>query len=196
MMVMAQQNKPKLRQPSSQHGSRKFFILLIILTVYAVYVMLNYGVRDGLGVTFLTWAFFVTCTPIADAGFVIDFPVRVLLGFKMIFAEISVWVLAGVIMAYYLIFEPTIFATEPILQLFHTILLHPWPLWSIIAISAAGTFLSIYIGDQIYTLVQRYQRHQHIKKLQLQRVIIESTVLVIVIVLYFMLLSLTNIEIS
>ena len=56
----------------------KFLILLGILLAYASLVVWQYGLKDGGMITLLTWSFFVLCTPIADAGFLLDFPLRLL----------------------------------------------------------------------------------------------------------------------
>lgn len=185
--------KLKYKHP---HGLKKFIILLAILISYMVFVMLKFGVEDGLAATALTWAFFVTCTPIADAGFIVDFPVRLVIGLKMIWSEVIVWGLALLIIAYGLAFKAELFSQLELLELFKTILKNPWPLWNIIIISAVGTFLSIYIGDQIYTMVQEKKHHHHIKKLQIQRLVFELFVFIIVLALYFIFLSLNGLSIG
>lgn len=185
--------KPKTNKT---HGLKKFLLLLAILVSYMVFVIVKFGVADGLAATALTWAFFVTCTPIADAGFIVDFPVRLVIGLKMIWSEVIVWVMAFIIISYNYFFNIEVFSNMEILTLFKTIIVNPWPLWTITIVSAIGTFLSIYIGDQIYTLVQQYNHHKKIKKLQIQRVVIEVVVFSIVVAMYFGLLSLTGITIG
>ncbi|MBP9812988.1 hypothetical protein KBC51_00925 [Candidatus Saccharibacteria bacterium] len=177
------------------HGIKKFIFLVSILLAYGLFVVFKFGIQDGLSVTLLTWAFFVTCTPIADAGFLVDFPVRVIFGFKMIFSELVVWVLATIIIVASLGLNPTIFETTKLLEIFHTVLINPWPLWSIIIASAIGTFLSIYIGDEIYNLVQMHNHHKRIRKLQYRRLILEILLFIFVLLLYFALLQLTNVAI-
>lgn len=177
------------------HGLNKFFILLLILAIYAAYVIFKFGLKDGLSTTFLTWAFFVTCTPIADAGFLVDFPVRILLGIKMIISEIIVWILALAVVAYHFIFNVEAFDTVEILRVFHTIIVNPWPLWTIVIVSLIGTFISIHLGDKIFTMVQQRNHHKHIKKLQLRRLVLEVTIFALVLALYFTLLSLTGISV-
>lgn len=177
------------------HGLKKFLILISILIGYAIFVIIKFGVKDGLAATALTWAFFVTCTPIADAGFIVDFPVRLFTGLKMIWSEVIVWVLAISIIAYNYIFNIEVFGRMELLEVFKKIIETPWPLWTIVIVSFFGTFLSIYIGDQIYNLVQQHNHHKHIKKLQLQRLFIEVTMFVIILVMYFSLLNLTGVTI-
>ena len=177
------------------HGLRKFIILLTILAGYMLFVITKFGVSEGLAATALTWAFFVTCTPIADAGFILDFPLRLLFGIKMIISEILVWAIAFAISGYFYFVNIAVFQNLEILKLFLAIIENPWPLWSIVLVSAAGTFLSIYIGDQIYTMVQQHNHHKHIKKLQFKRLALEVVVFIFVVGLYFALLGLTEITI-
>lgn len=179
-----------------KHGFKKFLLLILILALYAGFVTAKYGIKDGLTVTLLTWSFFVTCTPIADAGFLIDFPVRVIVGLKMIYSELIVWALAILIIGTNFLFNKNIFETTYLMKLFHEILTTPWPLWIIVIVSAIGTFLSIYIGDQIYNLVQQRNHHKKIKKLQIKRLILELAIFTIVLVLYFVLLKITDTSIT
>ena len=72
----------------------KFIGLLAVLVGYFIYLAHEYDFSKGGAVVALTWSFFVLCTPVADAGFLIDFPVRLLFGFRMITVEIFVWILA------------------------------------------------------------------------------------------------------
>ncbi|MCA9346431.1 hypothetical protein KC960_02990 [Candidatus Saccharibacteria bacterium] len=181
---------------TSAKGFRKFLTLLAILVAYGVFVVLKFGLKDGISATLLTWAFFVTCTPIADAGFIVDFPVRVVVGFKMIYSEIIVWVVAGLIIFGSLAFNEALFDKLHLFRVFKTILLNPWPLWSIILISCAGTFISLHIGDQIYNLVQDFRDKKRIKKLRLKRIGIEGVLFVLIVGWYFILLNLTGIKIG
>ncbi|MCD6523056.1 MAG: hypothetical protein J7K68_04870, partial [Candidatus Diapherotrites archaeon] len=56
----------------------KFLAVLGIVLIYFSFVSMKYGLDKGLLVGLLTWSFFVFCTPIADAGFLLDFPLRIL----------------------------------------------------------------------------------------------------------------------
>ena len=157
--------------------------------------MLKFGIEDGLIVTVLTWAFFVLCTPIADAGFIVDFPVRMLFGIKMIKSELIVWSLAISITVLSLIFAQNIFEQIELLALFYNILTNPWPFWGIIILSAIGSFLSINLGDNIINLVQQKRHHHKLKKLQLKRLLIELSLFIVVLSIYFILLKMMHITI-
>lgn len=180
---------------TKKHGLKKFIILALILVGYMFFVVSKFGVGDGLMATALTWAFFVTCTPIADAGFLVDFPVRMVIGLKMIYSEIIVWALAFGFVGFGLVFMPEVFDQLKILRLFDEIIYTPWPLWLIVIISGIGTFLSIYIGDQIYSLVQQHNHHKKIKKLQINRIVVEAIMFIVIIGLYFGLLHITGLEV-
>ncbi len=133
----------------------KFILLLAILIAYFAYLSWKYDFATGGVVAAITWSFFVLCTPIADAGFLLDFPLRLLFKIKMIFTEITVWILAFTINIFTLNFRPEYYETTILTNIFHKILTNPIPYWSIILLCGAGTFLSVYFGDEILDSVQR-----------------------------------------
>jgi hypothetical protein len=75
----------------------KFLLLCLVLVSYFVYLSVEYDLMTGGIASALTWTFFVLCTPIADAGFLLDFPLRLLFGVRMLISEIAVWALAIVV---------------------------------------------------------------------------------------------------
>jgi hypothetical protein len=52
----------------------KFSLVLLIFLGYFIFIAKKYGLQQGLFVSTLSWSFFVLCTPVADAGFLLDFP--------------------------------------------------------------------------------------------------------------------------
>jgi hypothetical protein len=69
----------------------KFLLLLGVLVGYTLFLSYRYGfISGGLG-ALLTWSFFVLCTPIADAGFLLDFPLRLLFGIRLLVSKVWVW---------------------------------------------------------------------------------------------------------
>ena len=72
----------------------KFLLLSALLAAYFSYLSFQYGVMTGGIASALTWTFFVLCTPIADAGFLLDFPLRLLFGIRMLVSEVAVWTVA------------------------------------------------------------------------------------------------------
>lgn len=166
----------------------KYLALALILVLYGMFVMYRYGASEGALITVLTWSFFVLCTPIADAGFLLDFPVRLLVGLKMIYTEIIVWFVAITVNFYALFLYPDVYSSTGLLKLFHHILTQPVPYWLIIILSSIGTFLSIYFGDEIIDISGRKQKHH--RYAAKYRIIIMVVVILLVLALYdFMLVK-------
>ena len=159
-------NHEILKHETKKHVLLKFMAVLLLFLGYFAFIAFQYGLKDGLFVTIITWSFFVLCTPIADAGFLIDFPFRLITRIKMLFSEIIVWVLAIVlnIIAYFV--YPAVYAKTKLLMLFHHILSQPIPFWSIILVSFIGTFMSIQFGDELIDEVNHknrkiYDKHKY-----------------------------------
>lgn len=156
-----------LKKETHTHALYRFFILILILALYAGFVIHKYGIKDGLLVTALTWAFFVFCTPIADAGFLLAFPTRILLGIRMIYTQIGAYVLALVIVIFAFFTSSQIFEKNILLHLFATILTTPIPYWLVLILSLIGTFASIVFGDELLDVAYHKQRklyHKHYNK--------------------------------
>ncbi len=174
----------------------KFILIIAILISYFTFVSLRYGLNDGLMITILTWSFFVFCTPIADAGFLLDFPIRLITKIRMIYSEIVVWIIAASINIYSLLFNPIVYEKIEILRLFKYILLHPFPFWAIIIISATGTFLSIYFGDELIDVVKHKHRKKYKKHKNKYVLILILFIIVVIIMLYSYLLRRLGVNIT
>ncbi len=133
----------------------RFVAILSIFIVYFVIISAKYGLKEGFLIAWLSWSFFVLSTPIADAGMLIDFPVRLVSGVKMIITETIVWAIAIGLNIYVYTFNPEIYSRTQLLRLFHHLLSNPWPLWLIIIVSAVGTFLSVRLGDELLDVIKR-----------------------------------------
>lgn len=131
----------------------KFVLLLLLLVGYFGYLSWKYDVATGGLVAGLTWSFFVLCTPVADAGFLLDFPMRLLFGVKMFVSEICVWAIAISLNLYAISFARDAYAKTFLTAIFEKILVNPWPYWGIIALSGVGTFLSVKFGDEVMDAV-------------------------------------------
>lgn len=141
----------------------------------------------------LTWSFFVLCTPIADAGFLLDFPLRLLFGIRMLISEIVVWVLAIMVNIISLLYFAEYYQTTKLTRLFHSILTNPYPYWSVILISGVGTFLSIRFADELMDIVHHRDReffHRHNFKHELVIIVF----LIIIFIGYYELLASLGIE--
>jgi hypothetical protein len=123
------------------------------------YLSIKYDVATGGIASALTWSFFVLCTPIADAGFLFDFPLRLIFGIRMLVSEIAVWTIAIAINVISLLYFSDYYETTLITKLLYAILTQPYPYWSVMLLSGAGTFLSIQIADEIMDVVHHKDRH-------------------------------------
>jgi hypothetical protein len=167
----------------------KFVLLCLLMVGYFAYLSIEYDLATGGIASLLTWSFFVLCTPIADAGFLLDFPLRLLFGIRMIRSEIAVWGIAIIINLASLSYFPDYYNTTALTRIFHAILTTPYPYWSVILLSGMGTFLSIRFGDELMDVVHHKDRHffhQHSYKHEMLLII---AVFIIVIIGYYELIA-------
>lgn len=136
----------------------KFFLLCLLLFGYFVYLSFQYDFVTGGLASILTWSFFVLCTPIADAGFLLDFPLRLLFGIRMFVSEIAVWAIAILINVVSLIYFAEYYETTQLTTILHAVLTNPYPYWSVIFLSAMGTFLSIRFADELMDVIHHRER--------------------------------------
>lgn len=141
----------------------KFFLLCLVLLGYVGYLTWLYDFRTGSVAALLTWSFFVLCTPVADAGFLLDFPLRLLFGIRMVLSELVVWGIAIGINVLALLAFPNDYQTTMLTRLMYAIMTTPWPYWSVVVISGAGTFLSIRFGDELMDVLHHHERHHYHK---------------------------------
>lgn len=167
----------------------KFLLVLGLLIAYFAFLAFHYGIKDGLAITALTWSFFVLCTPIADAGFLLDFPLRLITKIRMFHSEMIVWAIAISINSYTFFFLPEAYQKTFLLKIFHFILEKPFPFWLIIFLSALGTFLSVYFGDELIDVVRHTERKKHQKHKIKHRFIVFAFLIAITIILYKFLLD-------
>ena len=184
---------------SGMHPKRqvlyKFLLLCILLVSYFFYLTIQYDVITGGIASALTWSFFVLCTPIADAGFLLDFPLRLLFGFRMLISEIAVWALAITINVIALTFFIEYYETTKVTMLLREIITTPYPYWAVILLSGAGTFLSIRFADELMDVVHHRDRnffHRHAFKYE----IVIFVFFLFVLVGYYQIISSLGIESS
>ena len=173
----------------------KFVLLVTLLTTYLAWLTCQYDFLTGGVASALTWSFFVLCTPVADAGFLLDFPLRLIFGIRMVISEIAVWAIAITLNAVSLAWFPVYYSKTLLTSLLHQILTHPWPYWAIIGISGIGTFLSIRFGDELMDVVDHRDRslfHRHGLKYEIVVVIF----LVVIVFAYYELISTLGVDID
>ena len=142
----------------------KFVLLCGLLVGYFGYLSYEYDLATGGVAALLTWSFFVLCTPVADAGFLLDFPLRLLFGIRMVVSEIAVWIIALGLNAVTLLYGPSYYKTTILTELLHEIFTTPFPYWGVIVLSGLGTFLSIRFGDELMDVIHHRDRsffHSH-----------------------------------
>ncbi|MDG1996331.1 MAG: hypothetical protein P8J14_07555 [Emcibacteraceae bacterium] len=174
----------------------KFLILLSILALYFGYLSIEYGIFTGGLVAALTWSFFVLCTPVADAGFLLDLPIRVLFGVRMLISEVLVWAIAIAINGYAILYNQAAYDKTVLTVLFKEIILTPYPYWSVFILSGIGTFLSIYFGDEMLDVLRHRDRvkyHEHAFKWKLVGLI---SLFLLIFFAYYLLLDTLNIQIN
>jgi hypothetical protein len=171
----------------------KFLLLLILMVGYFLYLSIQYNVMTGGIASALTWSFFVLCTPIADAGILLDFPLRLLFGIRMIISEVFVWIIAIAINVVSLLFFVEFYQTTKLTMLMREILITPYPYWSVIVLSGAGTFLSIRFADELMDVARHRDRefhHRHSFKHELILIIF----FVLILIGYYKLIASLGIE--
>ena len=136
----------------------KFTALLLILVGYFAYLTYQYDFLTGGVAALITWSFFVLCTPVADAGFLLDFPIRVLFGVRMVLSEIFVWAVAISYDAVALLYIRDYYQTTLLTRLTESIITTPFPYWFIVLLSAIGTFRSIRFGDELMDVIHHKDR--------------------------------------
>ncbi len=183
------------KEETKQHSLIRYFLLILFLLAYLIYTSYKFGSGNGLLITALTWSFFVFCTPIADAGFILALPIRLLIGVRMVYTQIFSYLLAFLINIITLIYTPTIYNKTLLLNLYHQILTKAFPYWGIIILSFVGTFFSIYFGDELIDVTAHKERtkyHRHINK---YKFIVFVFTMVATIIFYNFLLHKLNINI-
>ncbi len=161
----------------------KFLFVLLILVVYFVFSIQKFGLKDGFLVSLLSWTFFVLSTPIADAGFLLDFPVRLFTGLRMLYSEGIVWTIAITSNLLVFFFKPEIYTKTELLSLLYHILSKPFPFWIIILLSAGGTFLSLLFGDELMDISLDHKKEASHKQKHKKKYILILTVTVFVLIL-------------
>src|SRR5680860_168705 len=188
-------HKPSIKYETHRNVFVRFLLILAIFITYFVFISTKYGYQEGFVIAWLTWSFFVLCTPIADAGMLIDFPARLVTGIRMVFSEMMVWAVAISFNVYVFNYDRSLYDQTQILTLFKHILLNPWPLWIIIIIAAFGTFLSIQIGDELMDVIRHKDRKLATRHDLKMKMLYMVFVLVITFALYDLLLTQFNFDV-
>jgi hypothetical protein len=171
----------------------KFIALALMLVGYFAYMNWKYDASTGFSVSLLTWSFFVLCTPIADGGFILAFPIRLLFGIKMSVTQVLLWFVAIFINIFMLASDSTSYDLTFLTRLLKHILDTPYPYWSILILSAAGTLLSIYFGDEMMDVTSHKDRELHHRHGLKYRAVLVAGLGILTIVSYYYLIGSLNI---
>jgi len=183
------QNDIHIKHETHKNIWLRFIFIVLLFVGYFVFISFKYGAGQGLLITWITWSVFVLSTPLADAGFIIDFPVRLLFKFKMFISEIFVWLIAIILNIYAYFAVPEIYSTTKILTVFKHILDQPFPFWTVFLISGLGTFLSVKFGDELVD-VMKHKDCSYSKKHKLKwRLIAFVSIFIIIFIIYDFLLK-------
>lgn len=187
--------KDIFRHETKREIMTKFLLVSGIFLAYLLFISAKYGIRQGFLVSALTWSFFVLCTPVADAGLLLDLPLRLITRIRMVFLEILVWIVAISLNLYAFFLYPEIYGKTKLLMLFGHIIESPLPFWSIILISAIGTFVSIRFGDELLDKAKHRQRSLYRSDQGRYRLILMAGIFVGTFILYDFLLKELGIEV-
>ncbi|MDX2421803.1 MAG: hypothetical protein QNK43_03915 [Amphritea sp.] len=173
----------------------KFLMLAFILVAYFLYMSWKYDASTGFAVALLSWTFFVLCTPVADGGFILAFPIRLLFGIKMSITQVVLWFIALAINIFMLLSDSNAYELTYLTQLLKHILTVPYPYWCILMLSAAGTLLSIYFGDEMMDVTSHKNRELHHRHGLKYRALIVVGFGVLTVTSYYFLLKSLNIQV-
>jgi len=153
----------------------------------------KYDASTGFTVALLSWSFFVLCTPVADGGFILAFPIRLLFGIRMSITQVVLWFVAIGLNIFILISASNAYDLTFLTKLLKHILTEPYPYWGILILSAAGTLLSIYFGDEMMDVTSHKDRVKHHRHGLKYRTVLVSGLGVLTVVSYYYLLDSLNI---
>ena len=189
------EHKYLLKHETKRHSLQKFQIIVAVTVAYFILISWRYGLEEGLTIGLVTWSFFVLCTPIADAGFLFDFPIRILTGIRMFYTEHIVLMTAIIVNVFMVKINPFIYDKTILLSIFKKIIMNPFPYWGVIFLSAAGTFLSVYFADELMDVAKHPEREKYHKHKFKHHLIIMASLVVMVIIVYSFMLKELGIQI-
>ncbi len=183
-----------MKEETKENSALRFTTLILIVVVYGVYAMHKYGTSNGLFITALSWSFFIFCTPIADAGFLVAFPTRILFKIRMIYTQLAAYLVAIIFVAVAFVRYTKLFSKTILLKLFYAILTTPY-YWIILILSFVGTILSIYFGDELLDVAKFSQAKKFQKHVSKYNLLATATIILLTIIIYDFLIKSMGINI-
>jgi uncharacterized membrane protein len=191
--IRAQVKKFHIKHETHRETFLKFIAIALIFIGYFLYMSWKYDASTGFAVAALTWSFFVLCTPVADGGFILAFPIRLLFGSKMAITQVVLWFVAIGLNVFMLLSESNAYDLTFLTKLLKHILTVPYPYWSILILSAVGTLLSISFGDEMMDVTSHKERKIHHSYGLKYRTVVVAGLSILTIVSYYYLLDSLNI---
>jgi hypothetical protein len=111
----------------------------------------------------------------------------------MSITQVVLWFVAIGLNIFMLIYAPNAYDLTFLTKLLKHILTMPYPYWSILILSAAGTLLSIYFGDEVMDVTSHKDRLMHHRHGLIYRTILVSGLGILTVVSYYYLLDSLNI---
>lgn len=113
----------------------------------------------------------------------------------MVTTQVVVWVFAVAVNVIALNSAAESYDNTALTRLLFTILTTPWPYWSILLISAAGTALSIWFGDEMMDVGTHAERTSHHRHQFKHKVIIIAAIGLLTVLAYYQVLHSLGVEI-
>lgn len=132
--------------------SNLFNIVSIIFLIIFIFYTYKRGSLYGGYITIVIWAFFVTLTPIPEAGLLLTFPIKHFFGINMYISQIVISLLAIAILIYVYYVKPNIIKNSPIGKIFMYIVKNK--LYSILFISIISSIIGSYLLDELLKYIE------------------------------------------
>ncbi len=129
-----------------------FNIVSIIFIIIFIFYTYKKGSLYGGYITVVIWAFFVTLTPVPEAGLLLTFPIKHFFGINMYISQIIISLLAILILIYTYYVKPIIIKSSPIGKIFMYIVKNK--LYSILFISIISSIIGSYLLDELLKYIE------------------------------------------
>ena len=130
-------------RPITKRDTFKFLTYLGIFGLWVSYLVTMHGTFDGVLLAFLTWSFFVICTPIILEGFLMSFVTGIFRGRMLYDVSIITWFFAVVLNLFTYNLLPELYQKTFLTNFLYIIISRPFPERFILILCALGTFYSM-----------------------------------------------------
>ena len=120
-------------------------VVSLAISLFALYIVLLFGLHRGLHIAALLWSFFVLCVPYGSSGILLS-PFRRATRLRLQYADIVLWAIAVGLNVYTYFFARQIYLKSISTHLLYQIISNPWPYWLIMAICIFGMIYRLFIA--------------------------------------------------